>query len=87
MWSTPNRRKGSAAEIGGLAVPADVSDPAAVEKMFGTLDDRWQGIDILINNAGIDGARALAWESDPSAWMRVIEVNLKGAYLCAAARR
>jgi NAD(P)-dependent dehydrogenase (short-subunit alcohol dehydrogenase family) len=51
--------------------------------MFKTLDERWQGIDILINNAGIDGRRALAWESDPAAWMTVIEVNLKGAYLCA----
>jgi glucose 1-dehydrogenase len=70
---------------GAIAVEADVSDPAAVARMFAALDDRWQGIDILINNAGIDGPRALAWESDPEAWMRVIDVNLKGAYLCARA--
>ena len=72
-----------AAQLGGIALSADVSDPAAVEQMFRTLDEQWGGIDILINNAGIDGARALTWESDPSLWMKVIDVNLKGAYLCA----
>ena len=68
---------------GAIAVEADVSDPAAVARMFAAIDAQWQGIDILINNAGIDGPRALAWESDPATWMKVIDVNLKGAYLCA----
>jgi NAD(P)-dependent dehydrogenase (short-subunit alcohol dehydrogenase family) len=66
-----------------LALQADVSDVAAVEKMFAQLDSAWDGLDILVNNAGIDGVRAEAWASDPAAWMKVIDVNLKGAYLCA----
>jgi NAD(P)-dependent dehydrogenase (short-subunit alcohol dehydrogenase family) len=66
-----------------IAVQADVSDAAQVQAMFAEIDRQWGGIDVLIANAGMDGARALGWESDPGAWMRVIEVNLKGAYLCA----
>ena len=43
----------------------------------------WSGIDILINNAGIDGDRALGQEADIAAWRKVIEVNLFGAFYCA----
>jgi len=66
-----------------LLLPADVSDAAAVEAMFGQLDQHWGGIDVLVNNAGIDGHPAPGWEIEPEAWMRVIDVNLKGAFLCA----
>src|SRR3954468_18062172 len=38
-----------------LAIEADVSDPGAVEAMFARLDLAWGGIDVLINNAGVDG--------------------------------
>jgi glucose 1-dehydrogenase len=62
---------------------ADVSDPAAVQGMFAALDDAWDGIDLLVNNAGIDGPRAMAWEADPGAWERVLRVNLMGPFLCA----
>jgi glucose 1-dehydrogenase len=73
-------------KVGGadaLAVEADISDAGAVEAMFARLDDAWGGIDVLVNNAGIDGAPAKAWEIDIPAWTEVIEVNLKGAFLCA----
>jgi NAD(P)-dependent dehydrogenase (short-subunit alcohol dehydrogenase family) len=66
-----------------IAIRADISDPAAVLHMFAALDQAWGGIDILVNNAGIDGPRALAWEADPSAWKKVLEVNLFGAFFCA----
>ena len=73
------------AEAGGeaIAVKADVSDAAAVEAMFATLDKTWGGIDVLINNAGIDGPRALAWEADIDAWKKVLDINLAGAFMCA----
>ncbi len=66
-----------------LAVEADISDPKAVAAMFKTLDEAWGGIDVLCNNAGIDGARAKGWEADIDAWRRVIDINLVGAFLCA----
>jgi glucose 1-dehydrogenase len=73
----------TAASGQALAVRADVSDPAAVTQMFRTLDEQWGGLDILVNNAGIDGVRATGWDAEPTAWGRVIEINLLGAFHCA----
>jgi glucose 1-dehydrogenase len=66
-----------------ISIQADVSDPKAVGKLFQQIDKAWSGIDILINNAGIDGASALGWKADIIAWRQVIEVNLFGAFYCA----
>ncbi|MDQ6733770.1 MAG: SDR family oxidoreductase [Nitrospirota bacterium] len=66
-----------------ISLEADVSDPTAVENLFREIDAAWNGLDILINNAGIDGASALGWEADIAAWRKVIEVNLFGAFYCA----
>ena len=66
-----------------IGVQADISKPADVAAMFQKIDTVWGGIDVLINNAGIDGPRALAWEADPDAWNRVLQINLVGAFLCA----
>lgn len=73
------------AELGAeaLAVGADISDAAAVEAMFARLDSAWGGIDVLVNNAGIDGVRAEAWEIGVEDWTRVVSVNLVGAFHCA----
>ena len=73
----------SAAGREALQLMADISDAQAVETMFCNIDDVWGGIDILVNNAGIDGKRALGWEADADAWSKVLDVNLKGTYLCA----
>ena len=66
-----------------IAIQADVSDPKAVAKMFRQLDAEWRGIDILINNAGMDGARSLGWDADIATWRKVVEVNLFGSFYCA----
>jgi 3-oxoacyl-[acyl-carrier protein] reductase len=75
-----------AAEVGGLAVTADVSDRAQVEAMVAEVERELGPIDGLANNAGIglDGENA-AWEADPEAWWRVFEINVLGAFLCARA--
>ncbi len=62
---------------------ADVSDPEAVAGMFRALDEAWGGIDLLVNNAGSEGPRAVAWEADPAQWLHVLQVNLFGAFLCS----
>jgi NAD(P)-dependent dehydrogenase (short-subunit alcohol dehydrogenase family) len=66
-----------------MAINGDVSDPADVALLFKTIVESWGGIDILINNAGIDGGRALCWETDIDAWRKVIDVNLLGSFYCA----
>jgi NAD(P)-dependent dehydrogenase (short-subunit alcohol dehydrogenase family) len=61
----------------------DVSDSASVEAMYATTAERYGGIDVLYNNAGIspeDDASIL--ETDEEAWQRVQDVNLKGVFLC-----
>ena len=67
---------------------ADVSDPEAVASAFEELDDLLQGLDILINNAGIS-IRQPFMDITPEQWQRVIEVNLNGMFYVAqqAARR
>lgn len=67
-----------------FAMKADVSNPKAVAKFFAAVDKRWGGIDALINNAGTDGDHALSWKVDFADWMRVLEVNLAGTFLCSA---
>lgn len=66
-----------------MALQADVSDAAQVSRMFAAIDQAWGGLDALVNNAGIDGPRALTWEAGPEAWARVLHVNLVGGFLCA----
>lgn len=69
--------------VSSLALRADVSKASAVAAMFEELDNQWGPIDILVSNAGIDGPRALAWESDPAQFERVIATNLFGGYYCS----
>jgi len=67
---------------GGQAVyrKADVSDPSDVAALFTMMDEAWGGVDVLVNNAGIDGVRAKVWEGEAADWKKVIDVNLMGTY-------
>jgi 3-oxoacyl-[acyl-carrier protein] reductase len=67
-----------------LALQADVSNPADVKDFVKTVLDRWGGLDVLVNNAGItrDG---LLMRLKPDDWDAVLDVNLKGAFLCMQA--
>lgn len=73
---------GLAAEIGALAIAADVSDgpqiAAAVAAAAGTLGDP----DIVVNSAGMCAPASLAETSDDS-WRRHIDVNLSGSFYVA----
>jgi NAD(P)-dependent dehydrogenase (short-subunit alcohol dehydrogenase family) len=73
----------TAAEIDGLYVHADVTDPDDVQRMYREASERFGGLDVLFNNAGIspsDDASVLDTELD--AWERVQDVNLKSVFLC-----
>jgi NAD(P)-dependent dehydrogenase (short-subunit alcohol dehydrogenase family) len=63
--------------------PVDVADSASVEAMYAVTAERYGGIDVLYNNAGImpaDDASVL--DTAPEAWERVLDVNAKGVFLC-----
>ena len=62
------------------AVPGDVSDPAAVERLFAETESRFGPCDILVNNAGTYVARRLD-KMSVEEWDRVFSVNLRGAFL------
>jgi len=68
-----------------LAVVADVSDAAAVERMAGEVERALGPVDLLVNNAGTVGPLGPMWEADPGDWWHSIEVNLRGPYLCSHA--
>ena len=78
LIETIKQKKGEA-----ISIQADVSDPKSVREMFRQMDAAWSGLDILINNAGMDGPRAMGWEADIETWRKVIEVNLFGSFYCA----
>jgi NAD(P)-dependent dehydrogenase (short-subunit alcohol dehydrogenase family) len=75
-----------AQEIGGLAIEADVSKPADVERMVAETERELGPIDLLVANAGIALWEERAWEVPVEDWWRVQEVNVLGVYLtCRAA--
>ncbi len=72
---------------GGTAAPfpADVSDPASVERLVSDVTDCLGPIDLLVNNAGLSGPPGRDWEHDPERWWYVISVNVRGPYLLSRA--
>ena len=67
-----------------LALAADVSDPEQVQEMAGQAVQAFGGIDILVNNAGIAAAGKID-ALDVEGWDEVLNVNLRGAFLCSKA--
>jgi NAD(P)-dependent dehydrogenase (short-subunit alcohol dehydrogenase family) len=85
----PTAGKAAADELDGLFVPVDVSDEAAVGNLFDTAAETFGSVDIAFNNAGISPPDDdLIEHTEPPAWQRVQDVNLKSVYLsCRAALR
>lgn len=64
-----------------FAIKTDVSKTADVDKMVKKTVDKYGKLDILVNNAGIYIMKPLV-EMEEKDWDKVIDVNLKGAFLC-----
>jgi 2-hydroxycyclohexanecarboxyl-CoA dehydrogenase len=69
-----------AAEVGAVAIPLDVTDPASAQAAA----DGAGTLDVLVNNAGMDEFGFFT-DTDPGVWERVLAVNLKGVFACTAA--
>jgi NAD(P)-dependent dehydrogenase (short-subunit alcohol dehydrogenase family) len=61
---------------------ADVSSAQEVEALIGATINAYDRLDFAFNNAGIEGETAPTAESTEANWDRVIDINLKGTWLC-----
>ena len=77
----------AAAEIGGstIGLAADVAQAASVDRAFAQVADQLGGLDILVNNAGIVGTDTPVKDLAEDDWDRVLDINLKGTFLCSRA--
>ena len=77
--------KGIEKEYGlpALALSGDVSNFGDVERIFDKTLDKFNKLDILMTNAGIiNRPRQNTWEISEETWDSVIDINLKGTFLC-----
>ena len=72
-------------EAGGVAVAAsaDLADPDAAAAAMARPRKQLEHIDLLVNNAGVNGPVGPAWEVAEKDWWRTVEVNLRGAEVCS----
>ncbi|MCX7853252.1 MAG: SDR family oxidoreductase [Anaerolineae bacterium] len=70
--------------VQALAVPADVSDPAQVERMAAIVADRFGGVDILVNSASLFLKTPFPTR-DHDPWHRVTAIGIDGPYYCTNA--
>jgi NAD(P)-dependent dehydrogenase (short-subunit alcohol dehydrogenase family) len=68
-----------------LGVPTDVSKSADVAALVGTTVEQFGHVDILVNNAGISPVYTRSLKLKEEDWDLIVDVNLKGAYLCCQA--
>jgi NAD(P)-dependent dehydrogenase (short-subunit alcohol dehydrogenase family) len=69
-----------AKDLGGLYVHTDVSRAEEVAKLMDSSVEAFGRIDVLMNNAGIDGEGGIIGDSSVENWKRVMAVNIDGVY-------
>jgi NAD(P)-dependent dehydrogenase (short-subunit alcohol dehydrogenase family) len=74
--------QGVARELGAPAVAhmADVRSEESTAKMIGRAVQEWEGLDVLVNNAGV-GIAATTPDTAEAEWRRVLDVCLTGTFL------
>ena len=84
--------KESAEEVAGdlkgqghLAIGGDVSNEEEMKHVFSEVEDKYESLDVLVNNAGIsggpEGLSSITYES----FMRMLEVHIGGTFICTQA--
>jgi NAD(P)-dependent dehydrogenase (short-subunit alcohol dehydrogenase family) len=61
---------------------ADVGSAEDARMLVETAVERWGGLDVLVNNAGVQVEKTIE-ELEPGEWDRLMDVNFKGVYLCS----
>jgi NAD(P)-dependent dehydrogenase (short-subunit alcohol dehydrogenase family) len=74
----------AAREIGAIAVPADLSNRAGVDLLAGAVKERFDRVDLLVNNAGAAWGAPLE-EFPDSGWEKVMSTNVHGVFLLTVA--
>lgn len=64
-----------------LVLPADITDPAAVDQLFGEVEAAWGRIDVLVANAGAGTSASVAKTTDEQ-WQRMLDLNLTSPFRC-----
>jgi len=70
--------------VGAIWVPTDVADPSAADALIGTAVKANGGLDVLVNNAGVQVVRTLADTTDGE-FDHVMDVNVRGVFNCCRA--
>ncbi|QNP61534.1 SDR family NAD(P)-dependent oxidoreductase [Streptomyces genisteinicus] len=68
-----------------VAVAGDLSEQAVVDRVTSTAVERFGGVDVLVNNAGIMDSMSAAADVSDAEWERVIRVNLTAPFLLTRA--
>lgn len=75
----------SGAGMRALAVPADVSDPDAVQALFASALQAFGRVDLLFNNAGVNAPGIPLEDLTVAQWKNVVDINLSGMFYCVQA--
>lgn len=68
-----------------LVMPLDITDRAGCQKLVAAAEERFGGVDYLVQNGHDEGDWSPAHQADPERWRRVFEVNFFGALHLAQA--
>jgi len=68
-----------------LAVATDVGDPESVNALFAQIEEHFDRLDVLFNNAGRGAPAVLLEDLEYADWQAVVDVNLTGVFLCTQA--
>lgn len=73
----------AAAQLGGniIAIQAHIAKEEDVSRMFDTIQSKLGGLDILINNAGMNLPSGTLADTEFTAWQKIIDSNLSGTFL------
>jgi NAD(P)-dependent dehydrogenase (short-subunit alcohol dehydrogenase family) len=71
--------------VRAVVVPADLAEPAEIDRLVARALEAFGRIDVLVNNAGISGPDRRFLDLRPGDWDQVLAVNLRAPALCAQA--